>query len=226
MSSVSDTRASTRSAMTESVGERLLERSEELAVLAAKLAAVTESRRGQFALIAGEAGIGKTAIVRAFCSALGPVRVLSGACDALHTPRPLGPLADIAAQTGGALAELVEAGGSAGDLLGALGDELRRRSPSVVVLEDLHWADQATLDLIRLLGRRIEAFPALVIATYRDDELERTHPVRIVLGELARVGLERLSLAPLSVAAVTDLARPLDIDPLSSTVGRRETPST
>ena len=109
----------------------LLERSLELTELEDQLAAVTNAGRGRLVLVAGEAGIGKSALVQAFCRALGSVRVLSGACDALHTPRPLGPLVDIADQTAGEMAELIERGADAGAILSALGRELRRRSPSV-----------------------------------------------------------------------------------------------
>ena len=77
---------------------------------------------------------------------------------------------------------------------------LRGRPPGVVVLEDLHWADEATLDVLRLLARRIESLPALVLATYRDDELDRAHPLRIVLGELPSALGRALALAPLSAA--------------------------
>jgi DNA-binding CsgD family transcriptional regulator len=187
----------------------LLERSDELAALRGELAAVRSTGAGRLVLIAGEAGIGKTALVHAFCSEIGSVRVLSGACEALLTPRPLGPLADIAEQTGGELAVTLERGPSVGELLAALSREVRRRAPTVVVLEDLHWADQATLDLVRLLGRRIEAAPALVLATFRDDELGRAHPLRIVLGELPRTARRRLTLSPLSPAAVDALAAQL-----------------
>jgi DNA-binding CsgD family transcriptional regulator len=191
------------------VEELLLERSDELGMLGEDLSEVADTGLGRLVLIAGEAGIGKTSLVRAFCSAAGSPRILSGACDALHTPRPLGPVVDIAEQAGGELAALVDGyTAGVGDLLAALVKELRRRAPTVVVLEDLHWADQATLDLVRLLGRRIESVPALVLATYRDDELDRAHPMRIALGELPRVRLRRLSLAPLSIAAVADLAAP------------------
>ena len=140
--------------MTAVLDSRLLERSDDLALLRNELAAVTDTGRGRLVLIAGEAGIGKTSLVRAFCSELDKLRVLSGACDALHTPRPLGPLVDISEQTGGELAQLVEDCAPVGDLQMVFAKELRRRSPTVVVLEDLHWADQATLDLVRLLGRR------------------------------------------------------------------------
>src|SRR5690242_2630235 len=135
--------------------EELLERSDELRALDDALADVTSTGRGRLVLVAGEAGIGKTALLRVFCSGLGRLRVLSGACEPLHTARPLGPLLDIAAETRGELGELVEGGAGPSDVLAALLDELRRRAPSVVVLEDLHWAAEATLDLIRLLARRI-----------------------------------------------------------------------
>ncbi len=75
------------------------------------------------------------------------------------------------------------------------------------MLEDLHWADEATLDVLRLLARRLGAVPALVVATYRDDELDNAHPLRRVLGEFATSDVvRRMGLAPLSPAAVAELA--------------------
>ena len=217
MRSVHDARAAAR---TGSIGidpEPLLERSEQLGVLTSELNAVVASGRGRMVLIAGEAGIGKSAVVDVFCRGL-DIDVLHGACEALFTPRPLGPLVDIGDQLGGELAAMVEAGVTPSDLVAALAGELRRGAATVVVLEDLHWADDATLDVVRLLGRRCDAFPALVIATYRDDELERTHPLRIVLGELPRSNVTRLRLAPLSpeaVAGLAGLAGPDGIDPVA-----------
>ena len=168
---------------TTSVGG-LLERSAQLDALGDHLGAVRAQGRGRLVLVGGEAGIGKTTLVRAFCEEQRPVRLLWGACDALYTPRPLGPFADMAQEAGGELGAVVEEGATPAVLVAALAGELGRRSPSVVVLEDLHWADEATLDVVRLLARRIESVPALVLATYRDDELDRAHPLRIVLGEL------------------------------------------
>ena len=109
---------------------------------------------------------------------------------------------------------MIDSEAGAGDVLGALLGELQRASPTVIVLEDLHWADQATLDLLRLVGRRIEALNALLIVSYRDDELDRSHPLRVVLGELPRHVVRRLSLAPLSLAAVSALAEPSGTDPV------------
>jgi DNA-binding CsgD family transcriptional regulator len=191
----------------------LLERSAELAALDAHLAAVGEQGRGRLVLVAGEAGIGKTALVRAFCERARPSRVLWGACDALFTPRPLGPLVDIADEVGGELAVVVAEGAAASALLSALTRSLRGRPPDVVVLEDLHWADEATLDVLRLLARRIESLPALVLATYRDDEIDPRHPLRVVLGELPSGSAARLALAPLSAQGVAELAGSLGVDP-------------
>jgi DNA-binding CsgD family transcriptional regulator/tetratricopeptide (TPR) repeat protein len=172
-----------------------------------------EGGAGRLVLIAGEAGVGKTALVRTFCAdAAETMRVLEGACDALFTSRPLGPLADVADETGEPLAGLVAGGARPHEVVAALLDELRARR-TVLVLEDLHWADEATLDVLRLLGRRIEATPVLVLATYRDDELEATHPLRVVLGGLGGgSGVERLRLQPLSCEAVRSLAEPHGVD--------------
>ena len=112
--------------------------------------------------------------------------MLWGDCDALFTRSPLGPLTDVAAETGGELADLVEAGAAPHAVAAALLRELTRRDPAIVVLEDVHWADEATLDVLRLVGRRVASVPALVIASYRDDELDRAHPLRVTLGELSR----------------------------------------
>jgi DNA-binding CsgD family transcriptional regulator len=195
-------------------GEELLERAQELDALASAFTSVTRTGRGSVVLVSGEAGIGKTALVQAFCAALDDrARVLAGACEALQTPRPLGPLVDIAVETRGELAALVDAGAGPSAVLGALLDELRLRQPTVVVLEDLHWADEATLDLLRLAARRVAMVPALVVATYRDTELERDHPLRIALGEVPPAAVSRLALEPLSLAAVTELAHPYGADP-------------
>ena len=188
----------------------LLERAAELSALEAAFAAVTEG--GRLLLVAGEAGVGKTVLLRRFCEAQG-ARVLWGDCDALFTRSPLGPLTDIAAETGGELADLVEAGAAPHAVAAALLRELTRRDPAIVVLEDVHWADEATLDVLRLVGRRVATVPALVIASYRDDELDRAHPLLVTLGELSRgEATRRLRVAPLSAAAVAELAAPHGVD--------------
>jgi DNA-binding CsgD family transcriptional regulator/tetratricopeptide (TPR) repeat protein len=192
----------------------LLERSTQLEVLRESLSAVSTGRPGRLVLLRGEAGVGKTAVVRHFCDALpASTRILWGACEALFTPRDLGPFVDIAQTVGGELDELVRRGGLPHEVLSALAEEVERASPTVLVVEDLQWADEATLDVLRLLGRRLDRFGALVVATYRDDELEDGHPLRIVLGELARSrGVQRVDVARLSRDAVALLAEPYGVD--------------
>jgi DNA-binding CsgD family transcriptional regulator len=158
--------------------------------------------------IVGEAGIGKTSLVRAFCDAHPERRVMWGACDALYTPRPLGPLLDM---------DLAVPDPVPSTVVQALVRELA--APTVVVLEDLHWADEATLDVLRLLARRIEGLPALVLVTYRDDELDPAHPLRILLGELTSRTADRIRLEPLSPDAVAELAATPDAQELHRRTG-------
>jgi DNA-binding CsgD family transcriptional regulator/tetratricopeptide (TPR) repeat protein len=192
----------------------LLERADEISALREYLRDVTAGR-GCFVAISGEAGVGKTALLRRFCAEAGvSAQVLWGSCDVLFSPRPLGPLFEIAEATGGELAELVSSGAKTHEVVAALMREVARRSPTVIVLEDIHHADGATLDVMRVFGRRVGGIPALVLATYREEELTVSHPLRIVLGELVGVHpMERLSIEPLSQAAVADLARPHKVDP-------------
>jgi DNA-binding CsgD family transcriptional regulator/tetratricopeptide (TPR) repeat protein len=194
---------------------QLLERENELAALGGWMTAVCDERRGRLVLVGGEAGVGKTAVLRRFCAEQPrSARILWGACDPLFTPRPLGPLLDVAAVTGGDLQETVESDGKPYQVAAALIHELSTRAPTILVLEDLHWADEATLDLVRIVGGRLAILPALVVATYRDDELDPAHPLRLVLGGLATVDVvDRLKLQPLSPGAVAELAGPYGVDP-------------
>ena len=191
----------------------LLERSHELSELKRQLEAVGTRANGRVILLSGEAGIGKTSLLRAFRGAQrsGP-RFLWGACDPLFTPRPLGAVSDIAEQAAGDLAELVTRDAKPFEIGEGLLRELGRRR-AVLVLEDLHWADEASLDVFRLVARRVETVPALVIATYRDDDLGADHPLRLVLGELARNrSATRLRPERLSETAVSLLAAPRGLD--------------
>jgi DNA-binding CsgD family transcriptional regulator/tetratricopeptide (TPR) repeat protein len=200
-------------ATAESVAEpELLEREPFLEALARELATVAGTGEGRLVLLTGEAGAGKTVLLKRFCKDA-ESRCLSGACDALLTPRALGPLLDIAEQVGGPLRDLIERSPLPRDVLTGLFAELRRDPPSLVILEDVHWADGATLDVLRLLARRIDAVPALVIASLRDDELDKMHPARLVLGELATLPtVRRFALPPLSRNAVWSLSAPRGVD--------------
>ena len=192
----------------------LLERGQELALLGDCLEAVQSSSHGRLLIIGGEAGVGKTALLRRFCdSRPAGARLLWGACDALFTPRPLGPFLDIAESAGGELDGLVGTGTGASELAAALMRDLRKRSPTILVIEDVHWADDATLDVLRLLGRRLESLPVALLVSYRQTEIGRFHPLRQVLGEFGSGGSTvRVRLAPLSPEAVARLAEPQGVD--------------
>jgi DNA-binding CsgD family transcriptional regulator len=178
----------------------LLERSAALGTLSEALAA-----GGGVAVVAGEAGIGKSALVRRFVEERDDC--LYGSCDPLSTPRVLGPLYDIARQTGGKLADLLFAQAPREAVFSALLDELELDERwRVVVVEDAHWADEATLDLLVFLARRLAALPVLLVVTHRDDELGPDHPLRSVLGRLPPTGTHRIRLSPLSERAVAELA--------------------
>jgi DNA-binding CsgD family transcriptional regulator/tetratricopeptide (TPR) repeat protein len=186
----------------------LLERGEALGELGGLL--VASAGGGRVAIVTGEAGAGKSALVTAFAEAAGGrARVWWGACDPLLTPRVLGPLHDVARQVGGALKEAV-AGGRRAEMFDALLDVLdgpRQQRRPVLVLEDLHWADEATLDLVAFLGRRLALCRALVVLTFRDDEIGPDHQLRAVLAGLPSGLARRFVPAPLSAAAVGELAR-------------------
>ncbi len=198
----------------------LIERDESLARLDALLADVRDRGEGRLLFVGGEAGVGKTALLRAFCDAQRgaethaheDVRVLCGACEPLRTPRPLGPLADVAEVVGGELQDLVESGARPHEVAIKLIKELRGRPPTVLVLEDVHWADEATLDVLTLLATRIAQAPALILASYRDDELAPAAQLRFVLGEIARHPA-RLRVVALSPTGVAELAAPHGVDP-------------
>jgi DNA-binding CsgD family transcriptional regulator/tetratricopeptide (TPR) repeat protein len=190
----------------------LLERGETLSKLDELLASVRAGSPGRLVWVGGEAGVGKTVLLRRFCELQGKqVRILWGACQPLRTPRPLGPFVDVAEAAGGELAELVAAAARPHQVAAALLDQLGGRTATVLVLENLHWGDEATLDVITLVAARIASVPALVLASYRDEALESAPALRLVLGELARHP-DRLKVQPLSRAAVASLADPAALD--------------
>jgi len=152
----------------------LLEREQSLADLTRWLEAARGS--GCIALVSGEAGIGKTSLMQEFSRRQGLARVLWGACDALFTPRPLAPLHDIARQAKGALLAAVDSGAARDQIFTAALDELERGEAALVVFEDVHWADEATLDLLKFLGRRIQRTKAMLAVLYdgRENDPART----------------------------------------------------
>lgn len=163
-------------------------------------------------IVEGEAGVGKSSVLRAATALARPTaRTLWGACDALATPRPLGPLADMASRGAATTATALARRASTYDVFDAFLEDLR--TPTMAVMEDLHWADEATLDLLRFIGRRIVDTPSLLLGSLRADEIDPAHPLSAVLGDLATSGMWRRSLDPLSADAVRQLAADHAIDP-------------
>lgn len=183
----------------------LLERDSLLDTLKALLAEAADGH-GHVVLLAGEAGIGKTSLVATLREHRGAARLWWGACDALQTPHPLAPLHDIARDDQVAFRPLLAGEPERVALFESVLADLQR-APTLLVVEDVHWADEATLDLLKFLGRRIDRLPCLLVVTYRDDEIAARHPLRRMVGELPPLRLARLKVPPLSSAAVEAMAR-------------------
>lgn len=193
---------------------KLLERQRSLADLT-QFAAEARAGDGRLVLIAGDAGIGKSALVEQFQHDLPGARWSWAACDGLFTPRPLGPLFDLADQLGGELAGLCRADAAREQLFGALLRQISEpETLDVVVVEDAHWADEATIDLLRFLARRLRDRTALLIVTYRDEGAGSMPALRVALGDLAALrATRRVLLEPLSTAGVAELATGSGLDP-------------
>jgi predicted ATPase/DNA-binding CsgD family transcriptional regulator len=185
----------------------LLEREIYLDALSSGFARLAQGS-GCIALVSGEAGIGKTALIQEFTAQRRQAaRVYWGGCEALFTPHPLAPLHDIARQAGGGLPAIIAAAANRDLIFHATMDHLvQGLKATIVVFEDVHWADEATLDLIKFLGRRMQHLPVMLIISYRDDEVGMHHPLRSVIGDLPVALLRRLSLPSLSESAVQTMA--------------------
>jgi DNA-binding CsgD family transcriptional regulator/tetratricopeptide (TPR) repeat protein len=189
------------------VSRPILERESELAALAGAARDAGDGT-GSVALVFGEAGIGKSSLVQALRGVLpAEGRLLVGYCDDLSTPRVLGPLRDLVGSVGTALTDALKRG-DRDEVLEALREEFGwTKHPTVLAIEDVHWADEATLDVLRYLVRRVANLPLVLVLTYRDDELPTEHPLRHLLGLASRTArVRQLPLARLSVAAVRRLS--------------------
>jgi len=191
----------------------LLERTPALGSAGDYLAAAAAGN-GRLVLIGGEAGVGKSTFVDRVAADADPgFRVARGACDGSRTPPPLGPLREMLP----ALPSDVWPDGAARDeVFQRLADALGRPgTPYLLVVEDAHWADDATLDLLRHLARRVHRLRALVLVTYRAEETSRSHPLRLVFGDVAgAAGVRRIDLNPLSPDGVRTLVAEAGVEAL------------
>lgn len=163
---------------------------------------------GRLAFVSGEAGIGKSALLTAFtASASARSHVAVAYCDGSATPSPLAPLRELLPSLP---PELWPKDATREEIFAGVLALLRRRSeqgPHVLVIEDAHWADQATLELLLHLARRIHTCHALVVVTFRREDVDATEGLRQLLGDSASAtGTRRLDVPPLSREAVATLA--------------------
>jgi DNA-binding CsgD family transcriptional regulator/tetratricopeptide (TPR) repeat protein len=183
--------------------------------MAGRLDETASRRHGHLLLLSGEAGAGKTTLLDAFRDDHRGPAVYWGTCDGIVPPRPFAPVFDIAASVGGGLQAALDAGDRDRVFEAFLLLLRRLAAGSIVVLEDLHWADDATLDLVRVIGRRLPGLPVLLVGTFRPEEVGRDHPLRLCLGDLARENVTELAVPALSLEAVGALAAGSGVDPLA-----------
>jgi DNA-binding CsgD family transcriptional regulator/tetratricopeptide (TPR) repeat protein len=189
----------------------LLDRGVELRVLADALDGATQGR-GAAVLIAGEAGIGKTTLLRAFQHSIGPDTVTWwGASDDLIAPRPLGVFHDMVRGARPPI-EVLNRDSAIDWVMRQL---QRERRPTVIVADDAQWADDASLDVIRYLARRIDDLPAVLCISYRPHGISAQHPLARIIGTLIGDHVHRIDLAGFSDATVTELAGQAGLEPAS-----------
>jgi len=163
---------------------------------------------GHTVFLGGEAGVGKTSLVNRFLDTIaGKAKIYTGACDSLFTPRPLGPLYDMAGQMDKSLLELLRSEKDRAHIFASFLQALSSPdAPVVLVFEDIHWADEATIDFIKFLARRIARIPCLFLLTYRDEEVAAHIPLKALFGELPAGLFTKTTLQRLSREAVDRMA--------------------
>ena len=185
----------------------LIERDDLLAALRSQFEHVSQGE-GRCVFVSGEAGIGKTSLIKSFCNEVrNESNIYQGICDALFTPRPLAPLYDVLLQLGKDIpAGNIDTTNRTAFFTNFLQGLSDRRKVNVIVFEDIHWADEATLDFIKFLARRISQFKCLFVLTYRDTEIHFSHALRNIMGQLNPDSFTRIGLLPLSKQAVEKMA--------------------
>ncbi len=190
---------------------KLVERHAQLGALSDAIEASSHS--GQVVLLSGEAGHGKTSLVKEVLRNLDhKYTVLVAACEPVGIPTAFAPLYDIISDLPSDLAGDIRSGGGIAPVGAGLLDFLKNDNV-VLVFEDIHWADEATLGLVRYLGRRVEATSSCLVLTYRSEHLHLSAPLRLVVADLGP-GAVRVDLIALTPAGVSELAAGQDVDPV------------
>jgi DNA-binding CsgD family transcriptional regulator/tetratricopeptide (TPR) repeat protein len=163
---------------------------------------------GSVVLLSGEAGVGKTTVVIDLAKRHATAaRILIGYCDASITPQPLGALSDFAEELDPEIANLMRSGDVQNTLFPAVIKKIHNsKLPIVLIIEDAHWADSATLELVRYLGRRVVAARFVLVLSFRNDEVGANHPLTAVLGDLPSSAVRRIELKPLTEKAVAQIS--------------------
>jgi predicted ATPase/DNA-binding CsgD family transcriptional regulator len=192
---------------------QLVERSAQLDQLRSLLAGAAEGN-GHVVTLIGEAGAGKTALVNVFSGLVTTgMRVLRGACENFGTAEPLGPLRDLTREAGWTLPEALS---SAENRIALFSEVFRLlnegTTASLVMIEDIHWADDSTLNLIRYFGRRIRSSRILLLLTARRDDPDQRSRLRGALADIPSTSLTRIDVPALSKTAVNELAERRGLD--------------
>ena len=206
----------------------LLERDTSLAALTAATVHLDRDG-GRIVLIPGEPGIGKTALIQAFVGTVArTLAVWIGRCDNLVAARPLSAVHEALRTMGqtqpAALAASLPAlmaavqTGDIGETMALLREALAAGPPTVFIVDDLQWADDATIDTLSHLGHRVAQLPVLFVLAYRPEEATAHERLRRFLGSLP-TGTSTIQLSPFSRAAVQRLAQTADVDRLCDITG-------
>lgn len=193
--------------------ELVVERDVEQAVLEVQLTGLQRGSGG-LVTVSGEAGAGKSTLLALFeqrCAER-EVSVARGCCDPLSTARTLGAWRDIAADPVTRLGNTFASGRDQVDVVEDLLAALRRvDNPLAIVIEDLHWADDATLAVLRFLAPRLHGLGVLIVASIRTED--GAHATEVLADAMAGPGNHQLELSPLSERAVAQLLEGSDLDP-------------
>lgn len=173
--------------------------------------AFAEPSSGAVVLVSGEAGFGKTSLVGVLAERVDHrYRMMTTACEPVGIPTGFAPLFEMLEDLPEDLASDIRDGSGRPAVYAGMLD-LIKNDQVVLAIEDIHWADEATLGLVRYLGRRIGSTGSRLIVTYRPEELDFNPPLRLVIADLGPVAV-RIDLAPLSVAGVAQLIGALEMD--------------